>query len=572
MATKSSGESKFIVLKQVGKGINTQPSRTALKPEEYAWMENLMPIGDGYIPAVPAQATATATIGGSISLMRQITISTTDYMFCFKSNGGAEAVNLSNGSVTTVAPTATFTTTAIDQWKSERAVIVDSTNGYYTWDGATLYSPGAVGTVSVTVGGTGYTAVPVIGFTGGGGTGATATASITGSAVVSITLVGAGSGYTSAPTVTFTGGTAGTAATASAYIMPSGQTGTAIAVYSGRVWIANTRTLTYTAPGTWLDFSAAAAAGSTTLTEGFLRQSIKGLRALENYLYIFGDSSIYLIGDLKVTGSVTTFSLTNLSSTTGTTLPNTITSYERAVLFMNKYGVYATFGSTVQKVSQALDGIFPYINFSNNVTGGLATIYNILCYVVSFTYTGPGSVSRSMQACYFGGKWFLTSQGDSLTFVAPSTVDGAQVLYGTTGTGVQKLYTNTTRAISTTLKTALLPLENPILDKQMNRVGLEYFGQASTSITLQIDSEDDAQAFAVTGGNVISWQNNSLSTVLWSNAGSAIVSWTGGTFNKYNQYCDLNGKYIGYTVMSSSPGIIINGLLGEYHPRASWGP
>lgn len=572
MATKASGESKFIVLKQVGKGINTQPSRTALKPEEYAWMENLMPIGDGYIPAVPAQATATATIGGSISLMRQITISTTDYMFCFKSNGGAEAVNLSNGTVTTVAPTATFTTTAIDQWKSERAVIVDSTNGYYSWDGTTLYSPGSVGTVSVTVGGTGYTAVPVIGFTGGGGTGATATASISGSAVVSITLVGAGSGYTSAPTVTFTGGTAGTAATASAYIMPSGQTGTAIAVYSGRVWIANTRTLTYTAPGTWLDFAAAAAAGSTTLTEGFLRQSIKGLRALENYLYIFGDSSIYLIGDLKVTGAVTTFSLTNLSSTTGTTLPNTITSYERAVLFMNKYGVYATFGSTVQKVSQALDGIFPYINFSNNVTGGLATIYNILCYVVSFTYAKPGMSSRSIQACYFGGKWFTTSQGDSLTFIAPTTVDGAQVLYGTDGTGVQKLYTNTTRTISTTLQTALLPLENPILDKQMNRFGIEYTALSDTTVTVSVETDSSSGVYEFAESNLLRWLNNSNNTVQWTNNISAVVGWQSAGFVKPHSYTDISGKYIGFTITSIAPALVINGVLGEYHPRASWGP
>jgi hypothetical protein len=57
-----------------------------------------------------------------------------------------------------VAPGATFTSeVAIDQWKSERAVIVDNTNGYFAWDGTTLYSPGSVGTVSVTVGGTGFT-------------------------------------------------------------------------------------------------------------------------------------------------------------------------------------------------------------------------------------------------------------------------------------------------------------------------------------------------------------------------------------------------------------------------------
>lgn len=504
-----------------------------------------------------------------ITLMRQITLGTTDYMFCFTSVGGAAAVNLATGAVTTVAPGATFTSeVAIDQWKSERAVIADNTNGYFAWDGTTLYSPGSVGTVSVTVGGTGFTSAPVIGFTGGGGTGATATASIQDSSVISISLVGAGSGYTSAPTVTFTGG-GGSGATASAYIMPSGQTGSAIAVYSGRVWIAKNRTVTYTAPGTWLDFSAAAASGSTTLSEGFLRQAIYGMRALENYLYIWGDSSIYLIGDLKVTGAVTTFSLTNLSSTTGSTFPNTFTSYERAILFMNKYGVYATFGASVQKVSQALDGIFPDIDFDTEPSAGLATIFNILCYVVNFQYTGNGE-NRALQAVYFNQKWFLTSQGDSLVFIAPATVDGEQRIYSTTDNDITQMYADPTNAVDSTMKTALLPLENPIQDKQVQRIGVEYTAPAETQITLSVDTENDTQVFVFNAVNLVEWENNSNAVVVWHNNSSQVVDWLVSGFVTSNAYADVVGKYVGYTVESSSPQIIIHGLLGEYVPRAFW--
>jgi hypothetical protein len=115
------------------------------------------------------------------------------------------------------------------------------------------------------------------------------------------------------------------------------------------VFIGLDRTITYTAPGTWLDFSAAAAAGSTTLSEGFLRQGIYNLRALENYLYIWGDSSIYIIGDIKVTGSITTFSLTNLSSTTGSTFPNTATSYERAIRLSEQVRGLCDFGAACRR-------------------------------------------------------------------------------------------------------------------------------------------------------------------------------------------------------------------------------
>ena len=44
------------------KTVNTQPSRTALKPDEYAWLENLMPIGDANLPAVPGPDTALVTL------------------------------------------------------------------------------------------------------------------------------------------------------------------------------------------------------------------------------------------------------------------------------------------------------------------------------------------------------------------------------------------------------------------------------------------------------------------------------------------------------------------------------
>lgn len=64
--------------------------------------------------------------------------------------------------------------------------------------------------VTVTAQGSGYTSAPAVEFTGGGGTGATATAVLgTGpdaGKVVSVTITNGGSGYTSAPTVAFTGG------------------------------------------------------------------------------------------------------------------------------------------------------------------------------------------------------------------------------------------------------------------------------------------------------------------------------------------------------------------------------
>lgn len=51
---------KYIVMKKF-KALNSQPKRNALKPEEFSWIENLMPIGNSFAPAIPGPAAPLAT-------------------------------------------------------------------------------------------------------------------------------------------------------------------------------------------------------------------------------------------------------------------------------------------------------------------------------------------------------------------------------------------------------------------------------------------------------------------------------------------------------------------------------
>jgi len=81
----------------------------------------------------------------------------------------------------------------------------------------TVGTDGALAALSLTTGGTGYTTAPTVAITGGGGTGATATAIVSGGAVTGFNITNAGTGYTSQPTVALTGG-AGTGAAATAVV------------------------------------------------------------------------------------------------------------------------------------------------------------------------------------------------------------------------------------------------------------------------------------------------------------------------------------------------------------------
>ena len=83
--------------------------------------------------------------------------------------------------------------------------VCDGTSGWVIKSDGTVLTISNTGlrSISVTSGGTGYTQAPKVYLSGGGGSGATATASVSGGAISSITLTDTGTGYSSAPTVSF---------------------------------------------------------------------------------------------------------------------------------------------------------------------------------------------------------------------------------------------------------------------------------------------------------------------------------------------------------------------------------
>lgn len=64
-------------------------------------------------------------------------------------------------------------------------------------------SGGAVTGTTALVGGTGYDSAPLVTFSGGGGTGATAVAVVVGGIVTSVNITSGGTGYATAPTIAF---------------------------------------------------------------------------------------------------------------------------------------------------------------------------------------------------------------------------------------------------------------------------------------------------------------------------------------------------------------------------------
>ena len=561
------------------KGLNTKANRTAIQENEFAWIENVMPIGYSNLKVIPKEKRVTYsstsfTWGGTVHYMAPANIGGVAFMFAFFTNGGAQYVNLETPTApVTLAASGTFsgTRTQISQWKNERVLIIDTTYGYATFDGTNLVRVGSVATIAITAGGSGYSSAPTVTIGAPnqtGGVQATATATITGGVVTAITITEAGTGYTSAPTITFSSG----AATATATIIS--QPGTSIQSFSGRVWIADGRTIYYTAADSYNDFTSISA-GNITLVDATLYGDITQIIAANNFLYVFGESSINVFSDVRVnTLGETLFTNTNISASIGTELFLGVFAYFRSILFINRYGVYALVGATTSKISDALDGIFPNIDFSSSVTGCQTLIYNILVSAWNVRYNDNGTYRR-VQLVFFDRKWFISYQGN-LTHINSSPVNGLINVYGVeSGGAFFRLYEDQTANISTEVVTALWDLKDPIRDKQALKLGVEatFPVTVAGSLNISIDSEAKSST-SVSLGNAVAWQNNSLNNIAWTNNAGSTLQWVSSGYQLSEGYkllkydAQMYGKYLGMTVTSTAPAFTFNGFQLEHELRA----
>jgi hypothetical protein len=427
--------------------------------------------------------------------------------------------------------------------------------------------------ISVTKGGSGYNPAspPAVTITGGGGANAAGTAIVSGNAITSVIMTNVGNNYTSTPTVTIaapptpTGNT-----TATAIAVPTLDSLVSVATFSGRVWVATGRTVTYSSAVSPYDF-VSVSAGSITLSDSTLHGNIQYLMSANNFLYIFGDDSINVFSDVRVTTTGSTlFTNTNVSASVGSKLKYAVFPYFRSVLFMNNYGVYALVGSTTSKISDQLDGIFPYIDFTLPVTGGQVLLNNILCAAFNFYLNSTFPItdgSRYVQAVFFEKKWFITSQGIQ-NYITSVPVGGLISMYGVSGASLYKLYASSTANISSEIQTALSPMKDPIRTKQALKFGIEATLSNAATFTVTVDSEyGSSPSYTLTNG-AVDWVNNLNIVVSWTNSFGTVIPWlSAGGYNLYKSDAQQYGKYLGLTMTSTDPAFTVNTFEFEHELR-----
>ena len=495
---------------------------------------------------------------------------------------------------------------------------VPLTGGHGT--GATVNINLTITSVTVVNKGSGYGAAPVLTVTGGGAglQGADLTASISGTTMtithatpfvdryiaIGQTVNGAGvasgtvivkqlsgspglSGtwqvsisQTKADGVIHTSGT-GAVITANLNISANG---TSIGTYAGRVWIASGRSIIFSAPDSYSNFDPTQLAGSLVMSDETMKGSIVRLLSANNFLYIIGQNSVNVISNVTVTQPVysttgvtliaatTIFSNTNITPSIGTTMGDSVVSYYRSIMFATDYGVMSLTGSTPQKISDPLDGMYQNIDFTQPISGGVVVIFNILCLCYLVKYNDPvAGVTRQLLCLYFNKKWYFSSQIEGMNFIATAyPVPDVPSIWATNGTSLYKLFSNSAGAVSQIIQSKLWDMTDPLVTKQVLKFGLETISDLPSSLTVNIDTDTRTTNYQTSGGSVMLWYNNLNQPIVWTNNSSQPITWFSTGYVFYKKDVSNVGNYIGITGTTTTPAVTYVGFHLQYENRTPW--
>ena len=559
------------------KGLNTKARRPSIEDQECYWLENIMPIGQGNARAMygVGDTLYTVPVNRTIVYMKAYNIGSTDYMGVFLDNGSAYQIRISDGTNTTISTVANRFYNGGDlphltQWGASGILIVSSAvaDGYFAWDG-TLYVPGAaapawlsgldapptrVGNTNSSTTLTAFTdTVDIEAGMWVTGTDIPANTFVTGGTSTTVTIDQAATGTTVGVTFTFD------------WQMPTGVNGNGIETYQSRVFIIDGTNRLTSAANNGTYFAEANGGIIEKSTDSVLRTSYTAVQAANGFVYLLGDSSIFVIANVQSTTDTTTnfttstYQYSNVDPQTGTGFPESVEVFGRAIVFVNSNGVWALLGNNAQKISGPLDGIFETLDSSTvKPTVAVATIFGIRTLIVCLRAQDYLGDERNFLCLFAEGKWWVASQETVPSFIATQTTNSNLTAYGTNGTLIYPLFQTPSDTLTKTLQSKLFGGDYGALSyKQVLRMYLQMdpLGADPTEIAATVDTE--SSSVAVSGfGSTITFTNVTGGVLQFQNGSGGNLTWT--VINLVTAIDAQNtGTLIGFTLTSSSADFVL---------------
>jgi hypothetical protein len=355
--------------------------------------------------------------------------------------------------------------------------------------------------------------------------------------------------------------------------IPLGIGGTAIETYQGRVWIANGATITFSAPGSFIDYSSAHGGGNFTSSDSFLRVQFTQLKQANGFLYLVADSSVNYISGVQTSGAppVTTFTNQNADPEVGSPWPASVDVFNRNILFANPFGAQISYGGAVTKISEALDGVYNTVpNFANlSPSAAKAIIFGKKCWILLLPIVDPVSGQQVNKLLLWNGKiWWAATQDVSLIYIQHLEINSVLTAYGTDGNVLYPMFSKPSIAVTKVAQTKLWDKPGGYqFTKFVTRLWgiVKYYSSLSQTVNVSIDNEvRSTQLAASVNISNVRWLTASGAVAIWRTALGAISTWhsSGGGYSVLEPTAVAqSGILTGFTVTTNAADMAIVSMM-----------
>ena len=235
--------------------------------------------------------------------------------------------------------------------------------------------------------------------------------------------------------------------------MPSGLPGIySMEVYNSRLWVAGKDVISFSAPSNGADFSTANGGGSFGFFGDNLVYSYMDLHAVAGYLFVYGDSSTWLVSNVQLTGSgtpeapfTTNFNFENIDPQTGQRFPRPVGVVGRNMVLFNRAGFYLMQGGDAQPVGDKIISLWNTLDTSLYLpTFAALTLFGFRVLLCNGRFTDIFGVTRNLLLMWHPerGKefWSVASQRFELSNIGVYEQDSECRAYGSDGTNLYRLF------------------------------------------------------------------------------------------------------------------------------------
>lgn len=313
-----------------------------------------------------------------------------------------------------------------------------------------------------------------------------------------------------------------------------------IVVFSGRLWMANNNTVTFTAGGTFN--SLAGDSGSFIIVESDCQPPIVAMYPFSGSMYIFGFDWCQSLGSVTDIGSpaVVNFQIQTLEARIGTNTRWSITGLGSTLYWTNAQGIWSLQGTFPQQISGPIGGFWQnVVGASSSYSSAFGYIYDTPCL---FWNCNDGANQQVFGITINGGKWFRTVMSQEI-FIC-SDVDqttGLTKMFGIDALGaIRQMYVSTTASVTSNVKFKFWNFGSSAAWKRIYKLGaILMMNNATTIIATVYDETGNVIPFL----SPISQQNFSSTVVFTDSSGNPItftaspnIVWIAGQVNLWEGF------------------------------------